>query len=160
MNKDEVKLTNNLYEGNVSLDKGKLNIILTIDNTKLLFQKKKGLFKKQLVTVKEILIKDIKINKGKIGVRYNIDDMTILTKSEVFKFTCSSEEEAKKIKDVIKKLIIVPEKKKKFKKFAKGAFKIASAALVSGAAVDVVKAIKDKDIKSVAKAVEKVVDKI
>ena len=160
MNKDEVKLTNNLYEGNVSLDKGKLNIILTIDNTKLLFQKKKGLFKKQLVTVKEILIKDIKINKGKIGVRYNIDDMTILTKSEVFKFTCSSEEEAKKIKDVIKKLIIVPEKKKKFKKFAKGAFKIAGAALVSGAAVDVVKAIKDKDIKSVAKAVEKVVDKI
>lgn len=160
MNKDEVKLTNNLYEGNVSLDKGKLNIILTIDNTKLLFQKKKGLFKKQLVTVKEILIKDIKINKGKIGVRYNIDDMTILTKSEVFKFTCSSEEEAKKIKDVIKKLIIVPEKKKKFKKFAKGAFKVASAALVSGAAVDVVKAIKDKDIKSVAKAVEKVVDKI
>lgn len=160
MNKDEVKLTNNLYEGNVSLDKGKLNIILTIDNTKLLFQKKKGLFKKQLVTVKEILIKDIKINKGKIGVRYNIDDMTILTKSEVFKFTCSSEEEAKKIKAVIKKLIIVPEKKKKFKKFAKGAFKVASAALVSGAAVDVVKAIKDKDIKSVAKAVEKVVDKI
>lgn len=160
MNKDEVKLTNNLYEGNVSLDKGKLNIILTIDNTKLLFQKKKGLFKKQLVMVKEILIKDIKINKGKIGVRYNIDDMTILTKSEVFKFTCSSEEEAKKIKDVIKKLIIVPEKKKKFKKFAKGAFKVASAALVSGAAVDVVKAIKDKDIKSVAKAVEKVVDKI
>ena len=160
MNKDEVKLTNNLYEGNVSLDKGKLNIIFTIDNTKLLFQKKKGLFKKQLVTVKEILIKDIKINKGKIGVRYNIDDMTILTKSEVFKFTCSSEEEAKKIKDVIKKLIIVPEKKKKFKKFAKGAFKVASAALVSGAAVDVVKAIKDKDIKSVAKAVEKVVDKI
>lgn len=160
MNKDEVKLTNNLYEGNVSLDKGKLNIFLTIDNTKLLFQKKKGLFKKQLVTVKEILIKDIKINKGKIGVRYNIDDMTILTKSEVFKFTCSSEEEAKKIKDVIKKLIIVPEKKKKFKKFAKGAFKVASAALVSGAAVDVVKAIKDKDIKSVAKAVEKVVDKI
>ena len=160
MNKDEVKLTNNLYEGNVSLDKGKLNIILTIDNTRLLFQKKKGLFKKQLVTVKEILIKDIKINKGKIGVRYNIDDMTILTKSEVFKFTCSSEEEAKKIKAVIKKLIIVPEKKKKFKKFAKGAFKIAGAALVSGAAVDVVKAIKDKDIKSVAKAVEKVVDKI
>ena len=160
MNKDEVKLTNNLYEGNVSLDKGKLNIILTIDNTKLLFQKKKGLFKKQLVIVKEILIKDIKINKGKIGVRYNIDDMTILTKSEVFKFTCSSEEEAKKIKDVIKKLIIVPEKKKKFKKFAKGAFKIAGAALASGAAVDVVKAIKDKDIKSVAKAVEKVVDKI
>ena len=160
MNKDEVKLTNNLYEGNVSLDKGKLNIILTIDNTKLLFQKKKGLFKKHLVTVKEILIKDIKINKGKIGVRYNIDDMTILTKSEVFKFTCSSEEEAKKIKAVIKKLIIVPEKKKKFKKFAKGAFKVASAALVSGAAVDVVKAIKDKDIKSVAKAVEKVVDKI
>lgn len=160
MNKDEVKLTNYLYEGNVSLDKGKLNIILTIDNTRLLFQKKKGLFKKQLVTVKEILIKDIKINKGKIGVRYNIDDMTILTKSEVFKFTCSSEEEAKKIKTVIKKLIIVPEKKKKFKKFAKGAFKVASAALVSGAAVDVVKAIKDKDIKSVAKAVEKVVDKI
>ena len=160
MNKDEVKLTNNLYEGNVSLDKGKLNIILTIDNTRLLFQKKKGLFKKQLVTVKEILIKDIKINKGKIGVRYNIDDMTILTKSEVFKFTCSSEEEAKKIKDVIKKLIIVPEKKKKFKKFVKGAFKIAGAALVSGAAVDVVKAIKDKDIKSVAKALEKVVDKI
>ena len=160
MNKDEVKLTNNLYEGNVSLDKGKLNIILTIDNTKLLFQKKKGLFKKQLVIVKEILIKDIKINKGKIGVRYNIDDMTILTKSEVFKFTCSSEEEAKKIKAVIKKLIIVPEKKKKFKKFAKGAFKVASAALVSGAAVDVVKAIKDKDLKSVAKAVEKVVDKI
>lgn len=160
MNKDEVKLTNNLYEGNVSLDKGKLNIILTIDNTRLFFQKKKGLFKKQLVTVKEILIKDIKINKGKIGVRYNIDDMTILTKSEVFKFTCSSEEEAKKIKAVIKKLIIVPEKKKKFKKFAKGAFKVASAALVSGAAVDVVKAIKDKDIKSVAKAVEKVVDKI
>ena len=160
MNKDEVKLTNNLYEGNVSLDKGKLNIILTIDNTKLLFQKKKGLFKKQLVTVKEILIKDIKINKGKIGVRYNIDDMTILTKSEVFKFTCSSEEEAKKIKAVIKKLIIVAEKKKKFKKFAKGAFKIAGAALASGAAVDVVKAIKDKDIKSVAKAVEKVVDKI
>ena len=39
------KVVGNLYEGNVSFDNGKLNVLLTIDDTKLLFQKKKGIFK-------------------------------------------------------------------------------------------------------------------
>ena len=154
------KVVGNLYEGNVSFDNGKLNVLLTIDDTKLLFQKKKGLFKKKYVIDKEILIKDIKINKGKIGVIYNFDMMTILTESEVFKFTCASEEEAKKIKAVLKKIIVVPEKKKKFKKIAKKAFHAVGAALVSGAAVDAVKAIKNKDVNLAAKAVNKVIDKM
>lgn len=150
----------NLYEGNVSFDNGKLNVLLTIDEAKLLFQKKKGLFKKKYVIAKEILIKDIKINKGKIGVIYNSDMMTILTESEVFKFTCASEEEAKKIKAVLKKIIVVPEKKKKFKNIAKKAFRVVGVALASGAVIDVVNAIKDKDAKLAAKAVNKFIDKI
>lgn len=154
------KVVGNLYEGNVSFDNGKLNVLLTIDDTKLLFQKKKGLFKKKYVISKEILIKDIIINKGKIGVIYNFDMMTILTETEVFKFTCASEEEAKKIKAVLKKIIVFPEKKKKFKKIAKKAFHVAGAALASGAAIDVVKAIKNKDINLAAKAVNKVIDKM
>ena len=90
MNKEEVKITDHsLFEGYVSFDDRKFNIFLTIDNEKMLFQKKKGLFKKKLVTEKEIFIKDIKINKDKIGVRYNNDRVTILANSEVFKLVLS-----------------------------------------------------------------------
>ena len=107
MNKEDIKIADkSLFEGYVSFDDRKFNILLTIDNEKLLFQKKKGIFKKKLVTEKEIYIKDIKINKDKIGVRYNNDRVTILANSEVFKFTCSSEEDAMKIKEVLKKIII------------------------------------------------------
>ena len=161
MVKEEVKVTDTLlYEGNVSLDNGKLDTLLTIDTNHLLFKKKKGIFKKKYVVKKEIIIKDIKVNKGKIGVKINDKYLSILTNSEVFKFYCGSEDDAKKIYSILKKIIIVPETKKKIKNIAKGALHVASAALVSGAAVDVYNAIKNKDVKLAAKAVGKVVDKI
>lgn len=161
MNKEDIKIANkSLFEGYVFFDDRKFNILLTIDNEKLLFQKKKGIFKKKLVTEKEIYIKDIKINKDKIGVRYNNDRVTILANSEVFKFTCSSEEDAMKIKDVLKKLIIIPKKKGKFKKIFKGAVGVAGAAISSGAILDVCNAISKKDAKLAAKAVNKFIDKM
>lgn len=161
MVKEEVKVTDTLlYEGNVSLDNGKLDTLLTIDTNHLLFKKKKGFFKKKYVVKKEIIIKDIKVNKGKIGVKINDKYLSILTNSEVFKFCCDSEDDAKKIYSILNKIIIVPEAKKKIKNIAKGALHVASAALVSGAAVDVYNAIKNKDVKLAAKAVGKVVDKI
>lgn len=150
-----------LYEGNVSLNNNKFNILLTIDEEHLLFQKQKGLFKKKYVTEKEILIKNINVSKDKKGINLNKNSFTVLTSSEDYTFTCSSEEEAKKIYAVLDKLVFVPEdeKKKKFKKIAKGAFKVAVAVISSGAAVDIAKGIAKKDMKLIAKAAEKTINK-
>ena len=50
------------YEGMVSFKKDKFDVLLTINENGLLFQKK-GLFNKKYKVVKEIVIKDIKVLK-------------------------------------------------------------------------------------------------
>ena len=73
------------YEGMVSFKKDKFDILLTINENSLLFQKK-GLFNKKYKVVKEIVIKDIKVLKDVALVEYNNGKMTIHTMNDVFEF--------------------------------------------------------------------------
>ena len=148
-----------LYEVNVSLEKNKFNVLLTITDKQLLFKKKKGLFKKKTIVVKEILINDIKIIKDKVKVEQKDNKVIIFYNDDTFEFICENNKCAKEIISEINKLIVLPEKNKKFKGIAKRTVNVVKAAVLSGAAVDVYKGIKKKDAKMIAKAFSKFVDK-
>lgn len=78
------------FEGMVGLKKDKNDIILKINDTSLLFEKK-GVFTKEYKLFKEIVIKDIKVLKDIPMVEYNDGEMTIHTVNEIFKLYCSYE---------------------------------------------------------------------
>ena len=79
--------TNTRYQCMVSLsNNGKYEVLLTINDNNLVFEKKKGLFNKQYKVFKEIVIKDIKVLKDVALVEYNNGEMTIHTNNEIFKF--------------------------------------------------------------------------
>lgn len=92
------------YEGMVSFKKDKFDILLTINENSLLFQKK-GLFNKKYKVVKEIVIKDIKVLKDVALVEYNNGKMTIHTMNDVFEFFVKDEEDANKITNLIRETL-------------------------------------------------------
>lgn len=92
------------YEGMVSFKKDKFDILLTINENSLLFQKK-GLFNKKYKVVKEIVIKDIKVLKDVALVEYNNGKMTIHTMNYVFEFFVKDEEDANKITNLIRETL-------------------------------------------------------
>ena len=92
------------YEGMVSFKKDKFDVLLTINENSLLFQKK-GLFNKKYKVVKEIVIKDIKVLKDVALVEYNNGKMTIHTMNDVFEFFVKDEETANKITNLIRETL-------------------------------------------------------
>lgn len=95
--------TNIRYQCMVSLsNNGKYEVLLTINDNNLTFEKKKGLFNKQYKVFKEIVIKDIKVLKDVALVEYNNGEMTIHTNNEIFKFYLKDEEDASKITNLIR----------------------------------------------------------
>ena len=92
------------YEGMVSFKKNKFDVLLTINENSLLFQKK-GLFNKKYKVVKEIVIKDIKVLKDIALVEYNNGKMTIHTMNDVFEFFVKDEEDANKITNLIRETL-------------------------------------------------------
>lgn len=92
------------YEGMVSFKKDKFDVLLTINENGLLFQKK-GLFNKKYKVVKEIVIKDIKVLKDVALVEYNNGKMTIHTMNDVFEFFVKDEEDANKITNLIRETL-------------------------------------------------------
>lgn len=92
------------YEGMVSFKKDKFDVLLTINENSLLFQKK-GLFNKKYKVVKEIAIKDIKVLKDVALVEYNNGKMTIHTLNDVFEFFVKDEETANKITNLIRETL-------------------------------------------------------
>ena len=92
------------YEGMVSFKKDKFDVLLTINENGLLFQKK-GLFNKKNKVVKEIVIKDIKVLKDVALVEYNNGKMTIHTMNDVFEFFVKDEETANKITNLIRETL-------------------------------------------------------
>lgn len=96
--------TNIRYECMVSFGKEKYDVILTINDSSLIFQKK-GLLTSKYKVVKEILIKDIKVLKDVALVEYNNGEMTIHTVNGIFKFNCKNEEDANKITDLIRETL-------------------------------------------------------
>ena len=92
------------YEGMVSFKKDKFDVLLTINENGLLFQKK-GLFNKKYKVVKEIVIKDIKVLKDVALVEYNNGKMTIHTMNDVFEFFVKDEETANKITNLIRETL-------------------------------------------------------
>ena len=92
------------YEGMVSFKKDKFDVLLTINENSLLFQKK-GLFNKKYKVVKEIVIKDINVLKDVALVEYNNGKMTIHTMNDVFEFFVKDEEDANKITNLIRETL-------------------------------------------------------
>lgn len=91
------------YQCLVSLsNNGKYEVLLTINDNNLIFEKKKGLFNKQYKVFKEIVIKDIKVLKDVALVEYNNGKMTIHTNNEIFKFYLKDLEDATKITNLIR----------------------------------------------------------
>ena len=91
------------YQCMVSLsNNGKYEVLLTINDNNLIFEKKKGLFNKQYKVFKEIVIKDIKVLKDVALVEYNNGEMTIHTNNEIFKFYLKDREDATKITNLIR----------------------------------------------------------
>ena len=149
-----------MFEGLVAYKNNKFDTLLTINEKHLLFEKKKGLLKKKYVVVKDVLLDDIKVIKDNVKIEQKKYDVTISLKNENVLFTCESVREAKKVVSEIKKILVGDAKKGKFMKIAKGTAGVIGAAVASGVVGDVVEAIKEKDIKLAAKAVEKLADKI
>lgn len=107
MKNDENKSNNKiLFEGMVALDNAKFDILLTITEKHLLFQKKKGIFKKKYKIIKDILIDDIKVIKDKVKIEQKKNKITIYTKDDKFDFACNNMIEAKKIIEEINELIL------------------------------------------------------
>lgn len=91
------------YECMVSLkNNGKYDVLLTVNDNNIVFEKKKGLFNKQYKVFKEIVIKDIKVLKDVAMVEYVNGEMTIHTNNEIFKFYLKDEEDVTKITNLIR----------------------------------------------------------
>lgn len=86
-----------LFEGNVFLENKKGNFKLLLTSERLLFEKEKGLFKKQFKVVDEILIKDIKIYKDNVQIKNNKSSVRIQTINKNVHFECDNNADAKLI---------------------------------------------------------------
>lgn len=149
-----------LFEGIVSYKSKKFDTLLTLNAKHLILEKKKGFIKKKYVVVKDILLEDIKVIKDDVKIENKKDVVTITLKDENVIFECETVKEAKKIVSEIKNILVGPVKKEKFLTITKNTASLIGTAISSGAVEDVVTAVKDKNIKLAAKAVEKFVDKI
>lgn len=93
------------FDGIVSLDNDNFDTLLTITEKDILFQKKKGIFKKRYKIVKDILISDIKVIKDKVKIEQKKNNLIIYTKDDKFTFATKNVVEAKRIVEEIYKII-------------------------------------------------------
>lgn len=89
-----------LYEGIIDTNKNK-NIQLSITSKKLIFQKEKGILKKNLKVIDEILLDDIAMYKNKVQVKQNKNILKIQTTNKKIVLDCKNIIEATKIKECI-----------------------------------------------------------
>ena len=100
-NEKEVK---SRYECMVSFDNKEYNVLLTITDTNMTFEKNSGFINKKFRVVKEIVIKDIKKLKDLVMIEYEDERMSIHTVNEIVKFYCKKED-ATKIMKVVKNIL-------------------------------------------------------
>ena len=67
-NEEKKKKDKVMYEGNVSLNNKDFDTTLIINESRLIFQKKKGLLVKKDVIVKEVLLDDVKVIKDRAKI--------------------------------------------------------------------------------------------
>jgi len=89
-----------LYDGLVNTNRNK-NIQLIITNKKMIFQKEKGILKKKLKVVDEILLEDIAMYKNKVQIKQNKNSLKIQTINKKIVLDCKNIIEATKIKECI-----------------------------------------------------------
>ncbi len=94
-----------LMEKNVSFNNSKFDVLLSITETRMIFQKKKGLFKKKYKVVKSIIIDDIKIVDDKVKIDQKKNKIIICTKDDEITFYANSMTEAKVIVEELYKNI-------------------------------------------------------
>ena len=95
MNNEE--LLNMEYDNNVSYDNKKFDVVLSINNEELAFQKEKGLFRKKLKVVDRIPVKEIKIVRNKAKIKLRRNNLIAYTKNGTCIFYAKSFVEGKKI---------------------------------------------------------------
>ncbi len=100
-NEKEVK---SRYECMVSFDNKEYNVLLTVTDTHMTFEKNSGFINKKFRVVKEVVIKDIKKLKDLVMIEYENDRMSIHTVNEIVKFYCKKED-ATKIMKVVKNIL-------------------------------------------------------
>lgn len=92
------------YECMVSFDNKEYNVLLTITDTNMTFEKNSGFINKKFRVVKEIVIKDIKKLKDVVMIEYENERMSIHTVNEIVKIYCKKED-ATKIMKVVKNIL-------------------------------------------------------
>ena len=95
-----------IYEVMISLKNNKFDILLSINENHLLFQKKKGIINKKYRIIKDILLKDIKIVNGKVKIEQKKNNIVIYTNNEKVEFKCNNSIEGKLIVEHINKLLL------------------------------------------------------
>lgn len=92
------------YECMVSFDNKEYNVLLTVTDTHMTFEKNSGFINKKFRVVKEVVIKDIKKLKDLVMIEYEDERMSIHTVNEIVKFYCKKED-ATKIMKVVKNIL-------------------------------------------------------
>ena len=90
-----------IYETNVKYGKYNSNVHFSLTNQRILFLKEKGIFRKKLKTIDEILINNIKMYKDKVQIKQKRSTIFVQTFDKKYKFTCNNIFEAKKIVEEI-----------------------------------------------------------
>lgn len=105
-NNNEIKTNKIIFECMISLKSDTYDILLSLTEKNLLFEKKKGLFHKKYKIVNDILITDIKVVNDKVQIKQSKNKIIIYTRNDEIYFTCESVIEAKKLVEEINKLIL------------------------------------------------------
>ena len=95
-----------IYEAMISLKNNRYDVLLSINEKHLLFQKKKGFINKRYKVIKDILLKDIKIVNEKVKIEQKKNNIVIYTNDEKVEFKCNNAIEGKLIIEHINKLLL------------------------------------------------------
>lgn len=143
---------NAVLEKVVAYKHGEFDTLLTITENHLLFQRKKGLFKKKYKVVKSVLIPSIKIVDDKAKIKHKKGKITIQTFDDKITFTCMNSIEGMKVVEAIKKQLFgenfIERSSRKGTKILKGAavtVSVVGGCIAAGKALyDAIKNNKDK----------------
>ena len=94
-----------LYEATVALKKEEFYTLLSLTESKITFEQKKGLIKKTNKIIKTISLEDIKIIKDKVQIEQQDQKVIIKTKNENHEILFQNKKEAKKFIEEIKEAI-------------------------------------------------------
>lgn len=82
----------------------RLNTKLILTEERIIFQRKKGIFRKTMKIVNQILLDDIKVYNDKVGINCDNNIVNIETLDKRFTITCTDKKDAKKVVEEVEKI--------------------------------------------------------